>query len=164
MIKTASVFLIVLFTCNHVLAQVSTNSVLPHVILYKTKKDYRKLVPVELSADRKQVLSYPAPQDLKTGGALALPVLLHKGYLLDKRGIGAHTAFTKYTYEEYSKLKELPSAGALMKKLADKNPMVVLYDCGARDSTNSTVKALNRLIDQNLLDVKCKRVVVTGRK
>ena len=55
----------------------------PNILVYKTKKDYRKLVPVILSEDKSQIVSYPDPHDIKTGGDHMLPITLHKGYLMD---------------------------------------------------------------------------------
>src|ERR1035437_2915807 len=89
-------------------AQSSAGMAMPEVLVYKTKGNYKNLVPVLLSPDRKRVVSYPGPGDLKTGDEYAVPVLLHNGYLLDRRGVGWHTAFIKLTYEEYSKLTTVP--------------------------------------------------------
>ena len=139
-------------------AQLSPAAAMPHVLIYKTKRDYRNLVPVVLSPDKKQVESYPAPADLPTGSATVLPVLLHKGYLLDKIGIGTNTAYTQYTYAAYRNLKELPPPSILVKKLKDKNPLTELYDCGPRNSSNGTVKQLNMIIDSGQLSTKCRRI------
>ncbi len=140
-------------------AQTHSVTVLPHIIVYKTKKDYRNRVPVTLSADKKQVVSYPDQGDLKTGGASALPVLLHKGFLLDRRGVGIHSAFTHYTYKEYGLLKELPSPDEFMSRIADKDPMVAVYDCGVmKNPDTATVRQLNTWIDQKALGQKCKRI------
>ena len=144
--------------CNSfmVSAQSGRKMALPHVLVYKTKADYRDLVPVLLSADKKHIISYPAPGDVKTGSGYALPVLLHKGYLLDKRGIGVNSAFLKLTYEEYSQLKELPSPAGLYDTIADKNPLTTLYDCGIRENGGNLVKELNKIIDKKQLSKKCK--------
>ena len=135
------------------LAQSGATRALPHVIIYKTRVDYNNKVPVILTADKKSIESYPAPADLKTGGAFALPVLLLKGYLLDKRGVGVNTAFTSYTYKQYTGLKELPSPEALLKSVKDKDPLVALYDCGTE---RKTVAEWNKLIDKKQLSKKCK--------
>ncbi|MGE5317291.1 MAG: hypothetical protein ACM3ME_04790, partial [Chloroflexota bacterium] len=74
------------------------------VIIYKTKLDYSLQVPVTLSSDKKTLVSFPAPSDIYYGGDLAYPVKLENGYLLDRRGIDVNTAFTKWTYYEYSRL------------------------------------------------------------
>ncbi len=149
----------VLLLNTFVTAQTKPVSALPHIIVYKTKKDYRNRVAVVLSTDKKQVESYPDQSDIKTGGAGALPVLLHKGYLLDRRGVGINSAFTNYTYKEYSTLKELPSPAEFMSRITDKNPMVAMYDCGLkRGQDTALVKQLNDWIDHRELDKKCRRV------
>src|ERR1035437_9891940 len=71
----------------------------PPTMVYKTKADYSKNVPVTLSDDKSVIISYPAPIDLKPGGSFATPTLLQDGYLLDNRGINAKVAFLKMTYE-----------------------------------------------------------------
>jgi hypothetical protein len=97
------------------------------VIVYKMRNDYSNKVPVTLSADKKKVASYPAPTDVYYNGKLALPTVLANGYYLDNRGIGANTAFTKYTYEEYSKLSAAPSLDDLYHSIIDKDPFTVIY-------------------------------------
>ena len=143
---------------NLLVAQFHSMNVRPHVLVYKTRKDYRDLVPVSLSADKTKIASYPGPGDIKTGGALALPVLLHKGYLLDMRGIGVNSAFIKYTYEEYSNLNDPPSVSDMFGMIVDKDPLKELYDCGPRDDTKNSPAQLDKLIDRKQLKKKCIRM------
>lgn len=88
------------------------SAALPKAIVYKTNGDFLHNVPITLSADRKEIISYPAPSDISEA---SLPVQLDEGYLLDRRGIGPNTAFTVYTYKEYSELKSAPSLKELKK-------------------------------------------------
>lgn len=81
-------------------------SALPKAVVYRTNGNFIHNVPVTLSADRKEIVSFPAPTDITEG---SLPVELDNGYLLDRRGVGPNTAFTTYTYKEYSELKTAPS-------------------------------------------------------
>lgn len=131
---------------------------LPHVIIYKTKKDYSHRVPVILSEDKAQIMSYPHPSDLVWGGKLALPGQLHKGYLLDNRGIGKHVAFSKYTYEAYSKLKEAPTIEELKKNIEDRDPLLELWDCGKKTGFKDLEKELNDCIDKDQLSERFKRI------
>jgi len=158
--RKPEIILITVFLCNTntLPAQYMGSKALPHVLVYKTKSNYRELVPVLLSVDKTKIVSYPGPGDVKTGSDYALPVLLHKGYLLDRRGVGLNSAFTKYTYEEYGKLKEPPSTKELYNMIVDKNPLVELYDCGIRDNNKNSVGQLNLLIDKKQLNKKCKRM------
>jgi hypothetical protein len=136
-------------------AQSSASMAMPEVLVYKTRGNYRNLVPVQLSPDRKRIVSYSAPGDLKTGGGYALPVPLHDGYLLDRRGVGWHTAFLKYTYEEYGKLATIPDMEELYKMIVDKNPLTELYDCGRREPIPNLVHKLNDVIDEEKLMKRC---------
>ena len=80
---------------------------LPKAVIYKTNGNYNNNVTVTLSADGKSLVSYPASSDVSDASA-ALP--LGNGWLFDRRGgIGKSTAFLKYTYAEYSKMKRTPS-------------------------------------------------------
>ncbi len=134
------------------------SGVQPHVIVYKTKASNRLLVPVQLSDDKKTVVSYPDPADIKAGGATALPALLHKGYFLDKRGVNKNTAFIKMTYTQYAKLKAAPSPDALFKMIGDKSPISEVCDCGVKQAGKLTVKELNSWIDKKTLTKNCKKM------
>ncbi len=119
----------------------------PEIIIYQTTKDYSKLVPVNLSDDKKQIESYPDIKDIFYDGKLAYPVQLHNGYWLDNRGIGRNVAFIKLTYEEYSKLSKTPSAEELMNMIIDDQPLISMYSCGARSSYKEIETELNMKID-----------------
>lgn len=123
----------------------------PSTLVYKTKKDYYSNVSVILSDDKARIVNYPAVTDVYYKGILAYPVKLKKGYLLDNRGIGKNVAFLKYTYEEYSKLKETPSPEDLYKSIIDKSPLSRLYNCGNRYRFRSEVDELNDIIETKKL-------------
>ncbi len=98
---------------------------IPYALVYRTNGDYRDNVPVTLSDDGTSIVSFPAPMDVTSDKVR--PVVLDKGYLLDRRGIGANTAFLDYTYEEYASLKETPSAEELMKHIIARDAVVELH-------------------------------------
>jgi len=123
----------------------------PHVLVYKTRSDYSKLVPVILSDDRTVVLSYPHPGDLRVGGALLEPAALKDGYWLDRKGIGKNTAFIRITYSEYAALPAAPDAAELLKMVVDADPFTELYDCGLWSAFDNPVKELNAMIRKNKL-------------
>jgi len=119
----------------------------PKIIIYKTTKDYIKFVPVTLSEDGKSVVSYPDIKDVFYNGELAYPTQLHKGFLLDNRGINANTAFLRFTYEEYAKLPKTPDPNELMRFILDKDPIIVMYSYSKRPSRESLQQELNSQID-----------------
>jgi len=106
----------------------------PHAVVYKTKADYSKYVPVNLSDDKSKITSYPAPQDVYTNGKLALPTPLPHEFWLDNRGIGPNSCFIKITYEEYAKMPQSPSPDELYKLIIDKDPFTEMYDLGLRNT------------------------------
>ena len=131
-----------IFTEERTMTQISA---VQQVIIYKTTKDFSRLVPVIMNGERTQIVSYPAPTDLIYNGKPALPVSLDDGYLLDNRGIQPNVAFTSFTYEEYAALSVSPSMDELMRKIVEKYPLTEMYYCGLRDSF-SNINELKKLI------------------
>lgn len=123
----------------------------PNVIIYKTKGDYFMHVPVSLSDDKTALTSYPAPGDVYYNGDLAYPIRLEDGYLLDRRGISPNSAFLKWTYYEYSRLKKTPLTNDLMKMILDSDPFISIYDCGKANRFNNLEEDLNLIIKTNKL-------------
>lgn len=146
--------LILSLGCTSINAQVPG----PHAIVYKTRKDYSKLVPVTLSADGKQIVSYPAPTDLKAGDKLLYPTHLHHSYLLDNRGIGVNTAFLNISYERYASLTSAPSLKQLQRMILSRSPFKELCDCGPLNKYADPQRELNLLIDKGLLKKKCRSI------
>ncbi len=134
----------------------STYSTGPNLIVYKTKENYNNLVPVLLSEDKTQIVSYPHPKDLIVGNDMKLPTELNKGYLIDNRGIGRNVAFLKITYDEYSKLEDAPSLEYLFSKIIDKNPLIEFYNCGLTSSFTAEIQQLNKMINEGELKTICK--------
>ena len=130
----------------------------PQILVYKTKGDYYNLVPILLSDDKTEIVSYPHPNDLKVGSRYALPAFLNNEYLLDNRGIGKNVAFLKLTYQEYSELQNPPSLTELYNYIIDKDPLKELCDCGNKAAFTDIEKQLNDLIDKKKLRTTCKAI------
>lgn len=130
----------------------------PSAIVYKTKNNYNDLVAVILSDDKSEIISYPAPSDVKKEGYNPNPTILKNGYLLDNRGINPNVAFLNLTYQQYGELKEVPSLKKLFEMIVDKDPLLEMCNCGNRDSIQNTEAKLNYLITKNLLNDKCKKI------
>lgn len=128
----------------------------PPALVYKTRADYDKLVPVNMNDTKTAIVSYPHPNDLKNSQGYLLPVQLKKGYLLDKKGIGKNVAFLNITYEDYAKLSEVPSMEQLEKMILDKDPLVELCDCGNITRFADPVNQLNDYIKNHSLSQRCK--------
>jgi hypothetical protein len=129
----------------------------PPTIVYKTKADYNNLVPVILSDDKSQIISYPHHTDIYSNGELAYPTALADGYLLDNRGISANVAFLNISYEDYGKMKNLPSVDSLFNLIIDVDPLVVLYDCGNKNHWDNVEVRMNEIISKKKLR-KCKKL------
>lgn len=135
-------------------------SIEPHVLVYKTKKNFDKFVPIILSDDKSEIVSYPHPKDLKSGDMFLLtPLKLKKGYLLDNKGINSNVAFLKWTYDEYSKFEYAPNLKTLMDNIIEKNPLLELYDCGNKSNFTNIEHQLNDLISTKQLQTKCKSLL-----
>lgn len=131
----------------------------PPTVVYKTKANYNNLVPVLLSDDKKQIISYPHPTDIKIGDKFASPTILSNGYLLDNRGIGKNVAFLKLTYEQYSKLENAPALSELYELIIDKDPLNELCDCGNKKAFTDQTKQLNKLIKTGKLRSTCRTIM-----
>ena len=130
----------------------------PHVIVYKTRKNYNNLVPVTLSEDKAKITSYPDPKDLRSGSDYSTPIQLDKGYLLDRRGVNANSAFLDITYQTYANLDSVPSLDSLYRRIKDKNPFIEIYDCGRRSAFQDLQAQLNEMIRNHTLKTTCKKL------
>ncbi len=117
---------------------------LPCAQVYRTNGDYSDNVPIQVSADGKNVISYPAPTDLRES---TTPLPLADGWLLDRRGIGENTRFTRYTYAQYMALKEPPTIAELLKAVIPTACITELYSlpCTTQEALADTA-AVNRMI------------------
>lgn len=136
-------------------SKASTSSVItatgPEAIIYKTKDDYNLLVPVIMNAEKTEIVSYPAPGDLKYKGKLATPTVLADGFLLDNRGITKDVAFLNITYADYMVLDKTPSRDELMQMIIVKDPLLIMYKCGKRALYQDEVRELNaKILDKEL--------------
>lgn len=121
--------------------------------IYQTKADYHRFVPIALSDDRKSVVSYPDPSDVRYG---IPPEKLAQGYWLDTRGIGLLVAYTNYTYKEYAALSAPPSMDTLMARLVDTDPITRFCQCGTWHNYGNIKKEINKLIRKGKLETRCK--------
>lgn len=131
-------------------------SIIAPVVIYKTNGDFNKNVPVMMSDDKTDILSYPDITDMYYAGKLAYPTQLANGYLLDNRGVSKNVAFLSYTYEEYSKLPQTPSKEELMKKIISKNPLTELYKCDKMPKND--IQKINEFIKAGLPNV-CSNLI-----
>src|SRR5690606_24238560 len=120
--------------------------------------DLKDKVPVTLSMDGTAIAAYPHPKDLRTPDGLATPVELADGWLLDRRGIGLHSAFLRMTYAEYAALDATPTLADLNEGIVDRDPFTDLCDCGPRSAFADPAAELARIIRNDSLDLRCKRL------
>lgn len=121
----------------------------PGMVIYKTKANYRKNVPVILSDDKTKISSYPAPRDLMKDGKLRYPTKLENEFLLDNRGIDQNVAFLNITYDQYTKLGAPPTPDQLIDMILDNDPLNSMYRCGRKAEYSNPVDAFNEMIRNN---------------
>ena len=97
----------------------------PLAVVYRTDRDYSRLVPVTMDAGRKRIAAFPDPSDVRKQGSE--PIRLNDGYLLDRRGIGPNTAFLSITYDEYSRMSAAPSPDSLLSRIVSTRPFTAMY-------------------------------------
>lgn len=128
-----------------------TASYMPRAVIYKTNVDAFDLVPVVLTADGRNFVTYPAPSDLNRD---QMPLRLADGWLLDRRGaIGPGTAFLRYTYSEYEALPQAPSPEQLRDAILPDVHVTEAYRLPVTlsEARNDTA-AVNALISAGLKD------------
>lgn len=114
--------------------------------IYKTNGDYHDKVPVTLNARRDGLVSYPGPSDLIG----CSPIRLKDGFLLDRRGINPSTAFTRWTYEEYSKLPSAPSTEEIMANIIPGATVTKIYRMPFTTGTPDAAERCDSLISEGL--------------
>jgi hypothetical protein len=129
----------------------------PPCIIYRTKENFNKNIPVGLSEDKSAIISYPDIKDIYYKGELAYPTELKDGFYLDNRGIGPNVAFTEFTYESYARLDKTPSSDELFGRIISNDPLTDMYQCGTRSQYADPAKELNDIITSGKLD-KCKKL------
>jgi len=100
-----------------------------------------------MNDERSNIVSYPAPGDLKYKGKPATPSELTGGFLLDNRGINENVAFINVTYEKYMALEKTPSKEELLSLVIDPYPLEVMFNCGKRAAFKDEVEELNAIIE-----------------
>lgn len=83
---------------------VSSNYI-PKPTAFKMSGDYSNNVAITLDANG-NVIYFPAPSDITPESR---PVSLGDGWWLNRQGISPSSVFTRYTFEEYSKLQTVPT-------------------------------------------------------
>lgn len=136
------------------------NNALPSIVIYKTKVNYSRLVPVGLSADKSQIVSYPHPKDVRNDSTLMYPVRLENNFWLDRVGIGTNVAFLGIGMKEYSELTEPLSLEEMEGLIIDNDPLLEMWNCGPKANSTEIISALNNLILNNNLESKCKKLVI----
>lgn len=156
----SSLFLLLIFVGCKSLEEKSsalapvTSRYVPNAVIYKTKMDYSQFVPVNLDATKSRIVSYPHPTDLSKNST---PLKLINGWLLDRRGITVNSAFTSFTYDDYSKLSNAPRIRVLEEKIIDDDPFVAIVQLPipASEAVADTAKC-NEIIRTAMQS--CKRI------
>ncbi len=128
----------------------------PPALVYKTHADYSSLVPVGMNDSGTQIVSYPAPEDVKALGIATLkPLQLRKNYWLDNAGIFKNTAYLDYTWEKYQTLQN-QTADSLLPHVKYRKPFIEICNCGLKTELPQLEKSINRLIKDGKLKTVCK--------
>lgn len=80
----------------------------PKATAFRMSGDYSDNVAITMNGDN--IVYYPAPSDITENSK---PISLGDGWWLNRQGIAQNSVFTKYTFEEYAKLKQVPSVEEL---------------------------------------------------
>ena len=86
---------------------------IPKATAFQMSGDYADHVAITLGNDGK-LLYYPDPSDIRE---TSKPVDLGNGWWLNRQGLGPNSVFTKYTFEQYAKLKTCPTQQELIESI-----------------------------------------------
>lgn len=125
---------------------------IPHAVVYKTNGNFNDNVPIQVSADGKTLISFPAPTDLNSS---SLPLVLTEGWLLDRRGVSVDTRFTSYKYSNYESLSSAPSVTDLLHSIIPNARIVEMIELPitTNEAVNDTTK-VNQLIKNGFVNCK----------
>ncbi len=140
-------------------AVVENNQPMRKIMVFKPYQDVYNLVPVRLSQDKKEVLSYPAASDLPDLGIQKL----ENGYLLDLIGVNENTAYLNITINEYKTSSRSFSLKELKSNIGNVNPYLELYECQYDSIKTSVNEALNQWIKIGALNKKCKQIIIPNK-
>lgn len=128
----------------------------PPIVIYKMKRDYSRNVPVLLSDDKSEIVSYPHPLDLiGMTSKEVMPIRLHGGYYLDRRGINKNVAFLNITYNSYRKLRKPLSIKEIEKLILDRNPLTKILMCTNHTYSEKNIDKINLMIDNGEISSIC---------
>jgi hypothetical protein len=160
-IKTAAIAAVLVFAftaCKTKEANTNVSYTGEQTIIYKTRNNYSKNVPVTMNAAKSEIVAYPSPKDVYYNGKLATPTALANDFWLDNRGIGTNTAFLKLTYEEYAKLGQAPPMTEMLTMIVDNDPIIEMYNLGTRSRFKDEVTEINELIEKKDAFKKFKKL------
>ena len=86
---------------------------IPKATAFRMSGDYADHVAVTLGENGK-LAYYPEPRDISEASK---PISLGDGWWLNRQGLGPNSVFLKYTFEEYSNLKNVPSQEEIMEAI-----------------------------------------------
>lgn len=129
----------------------------PPMVIYKMKRDYSRNVPILLSDDKKEIVSYPHPMDLMgMTSKEVMPIRLHDGYYLDRRGINKNVAFLNISYNSYRKLRKPLGIKEIEKLILDRNPLTQILICPNLTYSENNIEKINSMIDKGEISSICK--------
>lgn len=81
---------------------------IPMATAFRMSGDYADHVAITIVNGN--ITYFPAPTDITDSSK---PISLGNGWWLNRQGISANSVFTRYTFEEYSKLRQVPTVKEL---------------------------------------------------
>jgi hypothetical protein len=124
------------------------------LIIYKIDPAYADKVAIQLSDDKKRIISYPAP-----GYEISQPVILLKNnYRLNGNIRGPNTAYISLNFEQYDTFFNSPhenTVDTLMKLILDDDPFIEYwyrYNYGPFHKNTNDAYLDTAMINQVILD------------
>lgn len=99
-------------------------SYIPKATAFKMNGDYADNVAITLN-ENGSIAYYPAPSDITESSR---PIDLGNGWWLNRQGISDRSVFTRFTFDEYSKLKKAPSAKELKESVIPGSCITIMQE------------------------------------
>ncbi len=135
-------------------------------IIFRTSDKVDNLVPIVVN-DNNEIVSYPAPSDLKIDGKYKKPIALGNNWYIDQIGVSSKSKFLTLSFKEYAVINPVN-----IDNLQSKVTPISFYDiceCPPVDNYDEIITAfndgkLNQYIGYNCKTVFTKRVPASIKK
>lgn len=122
-------------------------SFIPKASAFRMNGNYANYVAITLDANG-NITYFPDPSDITP---MSAPVSLADGWWLNRQGISGNSVFTKYTFEEYAALPQVPSIAELKEAIIPGSQVTEMISLPFNiNEAQSHIPEINTYIDKEM--------------